>query len=57
MLVGKENGVWQKYSTQEVATIVNELSAGLLKSGISYNDKSPEGRDKIAIVSKNRPYG
>lgn len=55
MLAGKENGEWRKYSTQEVANIVNDLSAGLLKSGISYNDKSPEGRDKIGIVSKNRP--
>lgn len=55
MLAGKENGEWRKYSTQEVANIVNNLSAGLLMSGISYNDKSPEGRDKIGIVSKNRP--
>ncbi|MEO5783667.1 MAG: long-chain fatty acid--CoA ligase [Ginsengibacter sp.] len=55
MLAGKENGVWRKYSTQEVANIVNELSAGLLKSGISCNDRLPERRDKIAIVSKNRP--
>ena len=55
MLAGKENGIWRKYSTQEVSNIVNDLSAGLLKSGISCNDRSPEGRDKIAIVSKNRP--
>ncbi len=55
MLAGKENGVWKKYSTQETENIINELSAGLLKLGISYNDHSPESRDKIAIVSKNRP--
>ena len=55
MLAGKENGVWRKYSTHEISNIVNDLSAGLLKSGISCNDRSPEGRDKIAIVSKNRP--
>lgn len=55
MLAGKENGVWRKYSTHEVSNIVNDLSAGLLKSGISCNDRSPERRDKIAIVSKNRP--
>ncbi len=55
MLAGKEDGIWKKYSTQEVANIVNDLSAGLLKSGISCNDRSPEGRDKISIVSKNRP--
>jgi long-chain acyl-CoA synthetase len=55
MLSGKEGGIWKKYSTEEVANTVNALSAGLLKLGISCNDKSPEGRDKIAIVSKNRP--
>ncbi len=55
MLAGKENGAWRKYSTKEVHNIVNDLSAGFLKSGISYNDNSPEGRDKIAIISKNRP--
>ena len=55
MIAGKENGAWRKYSTQQVADIVNHLSAGLLKAGINCNDKSPEGRDKIAIVSKNRP--
>jgi long-chain acyl-CoA synthetase len=55
MLSGKEDGIWRKYSTEEVANTVNALSAGLLKLGISFNDKSPEGRDKVAIVSKNRP--
>lgn len=55
MFAGKENGIWRKYSTPEVAGIVNNISAGLLKYGINYNDESPEGRDKIAIVSKNRP--
>ncbi len=55
MLAGKEDGTWKKYSTQEVINTINSLGAGLLNSGISYNDKSPEGRDKIAIVSKNRP--
>ena len=55
MLSGKEGGIWRKYSTEEIANTVNALSAGLLKLGISCHDKSPEGRDKVAIVSKNRP--
>ena len=55
MLAGKENGTWRKYSTQEAVDTINSLGAGLLSLGISYNDKSPEGRDKIAIISKNRP--
>ncbi len=55
MLAGKENGVWKKYSTDMVVDIVNKLGAGLLDLGISFNDMSAERRDKIAIVSKNRP--
>jgi long-chain acyl-CoA synthetase len=55
MLAGKENGIWRKYSTQEVADTVNQISAGLFKTGISCHDRTPEGRDKVAIISKNRP--
>lgn len=55
MLAAKENGVWRKYSTQEIATTVNQLSAGLLQLGLSGKDYTPEGSDKIAIISSNRP--
>ncbi len=55
MLAGKESGQWKKYSTKEVANTVNNLSAGLLSMGIGPNDMSIEGRDKVAIISKNRP--
>ena len=55
MLAAKEAGQWRKYSTQEVKGIVDKLSAGLLAMGVSAGDRSVEGRDKIAIVSKNRP--
>jgi len=55
MLAAKENGVWRKYSTQEIATNVNQLSAGLLSLGLSGKDYTPEGSDKIAIISSNRP--
>jgi len=55
MLVGKENGKWRKYSTQEVKDIANHLSAGLLQLGVSANDFTAEGSDKIAIISNNRP--
>jgi deoxyhypusine synthase len=51
MLVAKEQGVWKKYSTQDVAEIVNRFSAGLLQLGVSGNDFTPEGSDKIAIIS------
>lgn len=55
MLAAKEGGQWKKYSTRAVQTIVNDLSAGLHAMGIGPNDMSVEGRDKIAILSKNRP--
>ncbi|MEO8110986.1 MAG: long-chain fatty acid--CoA ligase [Ginsengibacter sp.] len=55
MLAGKEDGAWKKYTTEEVSQIVNRLSAGLLKMGISNGDNTAEGRDKIAVISKNRP--
>jgi long-chain acyl-CoA synthetase len=55
MLAAKENGKWRGYSTAEVKSIVDKLAAGLVALGISSGDMSPEGRDKIAILCKNRP--
>src|SRR4051812_34559687 len=55
MLVGKENHVWKKYSTQEVADLTLRFSAGLLQFGFGKGDATAEGTDKIAIVSPNRP--
>lgn len=55
LLAGKKDGLWKKYTVQEIAQTVNELSAGLLAMGISSNDGTPEGRDKISIISRNRP--
>ncbi|CAL1520688.1 long-chain fatty acid--CoA ligase [Chitinophaga sp. MM2321] len=55
MLAGKENGQWKKYSTQEVADISLKFSAGLLKLGIRAGITQNEEKDKIAIISPNRP--
>lgn len=55
MLNTKINGVWKNYSTAEVKELVDKLSAGLLQLGISGNDFTDEGADKIAIISNNRP--
>ncbi|HXB42992.1 MAG TPA: long-chain fatty acid--CoA ligase [Puia sp.] len=55
MLAGKENGQWRKYSTSEMQDHVNRLTAGLLHLGVSGNDMTTENRDKIAIISNNRP--
>jgi long-chain acyl-CoA synthetase len=51
----KEGGQWRTYPATEVKTIVESLSAGLLALGLGANDGSIEGRDKIAILAKNRP--
>lgn len=55
MLAGKERGQWKQYSTQQVKELVDKLAAGLLSLGVSPQDMSIEGRDKIAIMCKNRP--
>lgn len=56
MLAAKEEGgIWRKYSTQEVRETVDRLSAGLMALGIGPNDMSIEGRDKVAVLSNNRP--
>ena len=55
MMAGKVGGQWKKYSTKEVAETVTQLSAGLLSLGLGPNDMTVEGRDKVAILSKNRP--
>ena len=55
MLAGKEAGQWRKYSTAECKTIIDNLSAGLLSLGIGCGDMTAEGRDKVAILCKNRP--
>jgi long-chain acyl-CoA synthetase len=55
MLAGKESGQWKKYGTREVAETVNKISAGLLSLGLGPNDMTVEGRDKVAIICKNRP--
>lgn len=55
MLAGKEGGQYKSYSTAAVKDIVDRLSAGLLELGVSCGDMTAEGRDKIAILCKNRP--
>jgi long-chain acyl-CoA synthetase len=55
MLAGKEDGKWITHSTTEVADTIQKLSTGLFRLGISGEDRTVEGMDKVAIVSKNRP--
>jgi long-chain acyl-CoA synthetase len=55
MLAAKENGQWRTYSTREIQDAVTRLTVGLLQLGVSGNDMTTESRDKIAIISNNRP--
>ncbi|PRY11310.1 long-chain acyl-CoA synthetase [Pontibacter ummariensis] len=55
MLAAKENGVWKKYSTQEVSDRVNRISAALLELGITSGDGTIAAKDKVAILSHNCP--
>lgn len=55
LLAAKENGKWKTYSSLETGSLVTRLSGGLLRTGIGYGDGTIEGRDKIAIISKNKP--
>ncbi|MEO8720767.1 MAG: AMP-binding protein, partial [Ginsengibacter sp.] len=55
MLAGKENSIWKEYTVIEVSEIVNKLSSGLLYAGIGPGDFTSQGRDKVGIISKNRP--
>lgn len=55
MLSAKINGTWTYNSTQHVIDVVNKFSAGLHKLGLSCNDCTAEGSDKIAILCNNRP--
>ena len=55
LLSAKEGGAWRGYTVAEVVQLVDQLAAGLLALGIGSGDMSVEGRDKIAVLSKNRP--
>jgi long-chain acyl-CoA synthetase len=50
----KDDGSWEKLSTQTVVALTNQLSAGLLAHGVSANGFTVEAADKIAVISKNR---
>lgn len=55
MLAGKDNGKWKTWSAREVNDTIHQLSVGLLRSGISGENRTVEGMDKVGIISKNRP--
>ncbi|MEO8795409.1 MAG: long-chain fatty acid--CoA ligase [Daejeonella sp.] len=48
LVAGKQNGVWEKYSTKEFLLTVDQVSRGLISLGIKKDEK-------VAIMSANRP--
>ncbi|MFA6946539.1 MAG: long-chain fatty acid--CoA ligase [Pedobacter sp.] len=48
MVAAKQNGTWNKYSTEKFVAQVDSVSCGLIASGIKKDDK-------VAIMSANRP--
>lgn len=55
MLAAFENKQWRKYSTGEVKRLSLQLASGLACQGIGPGDGSIDGRDKVAVISGNRP--
>ena len=54
-LAAKENGDWKTYTYKDIWSIAEQLAGGLLSLGISKPTEDVEKREKIAIVSANRP--
>jgi long-chain acyl-CoA synthetase len=48
-------GEWKRYNTSEVKSIVEQWAGALLEAGLGAGDGTIEGRDKIAVISSNRP--
>jgi long-chain acyl-CoA synthetase len=51
----KEQGNWTPYSCEKVLATSKRIAVALNKMGIGWQDGSVEGRDKIAMISANRP--
>lgn len=55
MLAAKKNGTYHLMPTADVHRLIFDLCSGLLSKGVSANDGSTTGRDKIGILSSSRP--
>ena len=55
LLNGKLNGAWVHYSTQQAHQMIHRLAKAGLDIGVSANDWTTEGRDKIGLISAGRP--
>jgi long-chain acyl-CoA synthetase len=55
VLNAKVNGTWQPLSISELETQSTQMALAFKAMGISSNDGTPESKDKISIISSNRP--
>jgi long-chain acyl-CoA synthetase len=55
VFASKHQGTWVKMSSHQVLDSIKKLACGLIHLGISGNDYTAEGADKIGIISNNRP--
>ncbi len=55
MLWAKQGNTWNNYTAADVLTQVNKLSAALLKKGLHGYNRQVEEKDKVAVISNNRP--
>ncbi|OLY93006.1 long-chain acyl-CoA synthetase [Cnuella takakiae] len=55
MLAAVEEGSWRRYATQEVKDTAQQLAAAFHHCGIGWQDGTSEGRNKVAVISGNRP--
>lgn len=54
-LASKIDGRWVPLSTQYVLDKAKLLAAGLIHAGLTNNSGTVEQRDKVALISRNRP--
>lgn len=55
MLASKSNGAWKTITTKEAFERSRAMASGLLSLGLKSGGLTPEGQEKIGIVSHNRP--
>ncbi|MEN9523647.1 MAG: hypothetical protein RL065_2024 [Bacteroidota bacterium] len=54
-LAAKENGVWKTFSTKQVVDTIEQLTTGLYFNLGLRNQDTAEAKQKIALISNNRP--
>jgi long-chain acyl-CoA synthetase len=55
VLFAKKNNTWQGQTCNSLSENAMRMACTFLEMGITYGDNTPDGKDKIGIVSNNRP--